>query len=754
MLAVGAMSETAPESGPARPASAGPSGGMLSTITTPGSTLAPWQPQAPAPTFAGDDAAGGGIDPKRFWHAARRAWLPATLVGIALAGAAAPAAWFLSPKNFEAVGWLRIRNRPPSLAVSGPGEETSSTSYRQTQVQLLTSNYVIQAALRQPGVADLPLLKEQENKLDWLSRNLRVVMPTESEVVQVKLRGRYPQDLAQIVNAVVNSYLRDVVNKERVERLERRDQLEKKYRENMAEVRTRLDTYHNLAKSLGAADVAEVAVQRELLAEHLSSLRSQIGTYQRDLALIDGEIALASARERGEGGPDPDAVTAAVARDPQVGELQARIATLDEQLATQQGRSARGGNDPAVRRLVDQRAVLARRLAEREEALRPQVEETLAAEQTGRERWPGGRGAADGPEALRMRRKVLGDQLEQVSLEFENVAKQVKELGQANADLEARRREIAQLQTVTDQMGVQLRGTEIDINMPNRVELIEEAAVPAPIGGFSRLLLAGLSGALAFGLGALGTVSAEYVRDRLGAMDDLSRRIGLRLLGTVPRLKRARRKPNDGEIAECVDGVRTLVMQSGRERPRVILVTSAAGHEGKTTFASQFAASLARGGLRTLLLDGDLRHPNVHLALQLDLRSGFPELLRGEATPDEVVQPTGVDGLFAVTGGSCDYATVTALSRPDAGRIVRGFRDSFECVVIDAGPVLGFSDTLLLGQASDAAILVAMQDVSRVPLMIQAVEKLRSIDVRLIGAVVNGPVPASPRRYCATPTAA
>ncbi|NBP86751.1 MAG: glycosyltransferase, partial [Mycobacteriaceae bacterium] len=64
-----------------------------------------------------------------------------------------------------------------------------------------------------------------------------------------------------------------------------------------------------------------------------------------------------------------------------------------------------------------------------------------------------------------------------------------------------------------------------------------------------------------------------------------------------------------------------------------------------------------------LLLDGDLRHPNSHMALELDLRTGFPELLRGEISAGEAVQPTAIEGLFAVTGGSCDYAAITALSR-------------------------------------------------------------------------------------------
>jgi Mrp family chromosome partitioning ATPase len=72
-------------------------------------------------------------------------------------------------------------------------------------------------------------------------------------------------------------------------------------------------------------------------------------------------------------------------------------------------------------------------------------------------------------------------------------------------------------------------------------------------------------------------------------------------------------------------------------------------------------------------------------------------------------------------------------------------------VVIDAGPVLAFADVLLLGQLSDAAIIVTMRDVSRVPLVTKAVQRLRSVGIRVLGTVVNGVNDDSPRHLYASP---
>jgi capsular exopolysaccharide synthesis family protein len=437
-------------------------------------------------------------------------------------------------------------------------------------------------------------------------------------------------------------------------------------------------------------------------------------------------------------------VDAMVLRDPQFVELRDRLAGIEEAILYQSQRSARGPNDPAVKKLQDMRDGLLVRMEQRREELKPQIITQLSMDAAGRRTGA----AAESPIVLRMRREIMARQLDEAAKDFDKVADEVKQLGQANADLMARRQEIEQLTKVTDEMGIRLNATEIDIAMPNRVELIEEASVPEGSDDLFRTMLSVLATAAGLVLGGGSVVALEYLRDRLSTADEVPQRIGLRVIGTVPRITR---RTNPGHVAERVDGVRAVISQTGREVPKVILVTSAVEHEGKTTFAAQLAASLARAGNRTLIVDGDLRHPNTHLALELDLRSGLPELLRGEIGPDEAVQPTSIDGLFAVTGGSCDYASITALSRPDAAKIVQAFRGSFDAVVIDTGPVLAFADVLLLGQLSDAAIVVTMRDVSRLPLVTKAVDRLRSVGIRVLGTVVNGLAETATHRQYASP---
>ncbi len=734
---------------PTATATGNPNAGMLAPLRDTG--LSPLGQSSPSQSYGGADPLAGGIDYRRAWHAFRRRWLPATALALALASIAGILTWVFLPKGFESVAWLRVRDKSGMFGVGGGRDNAEYEAYRKTQVQLIKSPFVLTSALRRPGISSLSTLSTEDDPVGYLMRNIQVSAPMESEVVQVRMRGEDAKEVTQIVNAVAQAYLSDVVNKEKSERLNRRDTLERKYKENMAEVRSSLDTYNNLAKSLGTADTAEVATQRSLLLDHLGTLRAQLNQTQRDLTLIDAELAIMDAKDRGEISLEQsvpeETVDAMLLRDPQFAEFRERLSAIEESMAYQAERSARGGNDPAVKRLEAMRDAMMRRLEDRKEELRPQIVAQLAMDSTNRRTGA----AAESPVVLRMRREILAQQLEQTTKDFDKVASEVKTLGAANADLMARKQEIEQLMKVTDQMGVQLNATEIDVNMPNRVELIEEASVPEGSDELFRSMLSALAALGGLVLGGGSVVLFEYLRDRVSIPEEVSQRVGLRVIGTVPQISRSRKRANDGHVAECVDGIRAVISQTGREAPKVILVTSAVEHEGKTTFAAQLAASLARSGKRTLLLDGDLRHPNAHLALGLDLRAGLPELLRGEISPDEAVQPTAIDGLFAVTGGVCDYAAITALSRPETAALIKSLRDSFDHVVIDAGPVLAFADVLLLGQLSDLAIVATMRDVSRMPQVTSAVDRLRSVGIRVLGTVVNGVSDSNRRRLYASP---
>ena len=197
--------------------------------------------------------------------------------------------------------------------------------------------------------------------------------------------------------------------------------------------------------------------------------------------------------------------------------------------------------------------------------------------------------------------------------------------------------------------------------------------------------------------------------------------------------------PVVAQLTESIDSVRTQLMHdSTSKRRQVVLVTSATTQEGRTTVASQLAASLARAGRRTLLVDGDVRRPALHALFDVPLEDGLCEVLRAEVDVADVIRPTHAEGLWLLTAGYCDVDAIHALATEQMQPAFEKLRAEYDFIIIDGGPVLGMSDALIFGQYSDGAILSVRRDFSQMPKINEAASLLRSVGVRLIGSVVNG----------------
>lgn len=737
-----------------------PSAGALSIRET---TIAVPQ-QLPPVMYPGtrmEQDAEGGISGRRLLHALRRRWLPATVLGTLLAVACAVPTYLLLPRGYQAVVWLRVRGSATLLG--GGADRGEYEAYRKTQIQLLKSPVVLNAALRRPGIAALRTITDEDDPLRWLETHLEAATQSDSEILQLKLRAPVAEEAAKILNAVTACYLDDIVNQDRKDRLTRRDTLEKKYRDNQTELLAKKESLISLGKTLNSRDSDEVATTKTLTMEQLSHARNLLYEYQREQRELEGELQAAAALKQeqvdggnGEGedsdellaGTD-DVVEATLSRVPEVQSLEERIIRLGEAIDSQSLRSARGMNEPAVKRMISQKKSLVEQLQRVKERLRPQVEKMLV--QSGADR-----GTAKGlsvarlsPALLKVRREMLAKSIDDTQREIDDLTVKVKALGQANADLEIRRADIEQLEAVTRQIGLQLESTAIDLTAPARVMLLEEAAVPNDDEMLKRVLLTALVGLGGLVFGAATVLSIEYARNRLSSPDEIPQAVGLKVVGTIPWIGSSRReRESEYRVAESVDGIRTMLLQGNgvREAPKVILVTSPGEREGKSSLAANLAASIARSDKRTLLVEGSLRNPSVHAALQLDPSvQGIAELLRQEVEdPNSVVQPTQIDGLFAVGSGNCDYDAIAALSRPGLGKIIRSYRETFDHVIIDAGSVHASADPLIFGQHCDVALLAAMRDVSSMPSICAAVDRLRSAGVRIAGCVVCGTREAGP----------
>ena len=212
-----------------------------------------------------------------------------------------------------------------------------------------------------------------------------------------------------------------------------------------------------------------------------------------------------------------------------------------------------------------------------------------------------------------------------------------------------------------------------------RVTVVEEPTVVAGIEGYRRLKYTLMSGIGVFVLGLSLLTFFEARNRRIIAAHDVSEHLGLQVIGTVPALPAGAAPLEATEssqtlvwrqsLTECVDATRTMLIHAmGPPKPGLtVLVTSALPGEGKTMLACQLATSLARGGLKTLLIDGDLRRPNIHTLLGIPQTPGLSELLRGEASLAEAVRSEVAPGLALLPAGMWDQRVSQTLATERGG---------------------------------------------------------------------------------------
>lgn len=173
-----------------------------------------------------------GLSFTQLMHAFRRRWLLALLTGLLVALPTAAVVWLVTPENVDVQATLHVGN-----SVNWSGQErmdpNSYEQYRKTQAALIKSHLVLSGALKEDGIMDLPIIHaEKGSPLRFLEDEISVIAPLGTEVLWIKMRGHDPSQLVKIVNAVKDSYRKNIVDVEHVQTLQARDLLETKLRES------------------------------------------------------------------------------------------------------------------------------------------------------------------------------------------------------------------------------------------------------------------------------------------------------------------------------------------------------------------------------------------------------------------------------------------------------------------------------------------------------------------------------------------
>jgi len=266
------------------------------------------------------------------------------------------------------------------------------------------------------------------------------------------------------------------------------------------------------------------------------------------------------------------------------------------------------------------------------------------------------------------------------------------------------------------------------------------------------LIVMGLLASLGLGIGLVCLL--EHIDHSVKVPEHVSHGLTLALLGVVPRIRRTSLTHRGGHLwtsatpdsieADAYRNVRASLLGIADKRGPIVtlLVTSAKAGEGKSTTALNLAATCARAGERTLLLDIDLRRPSLAGVFIEDQQAGdvpgLVDVLRGELPWQRTVRHTELPNLDFIPTGDTRAIPIEILGTRELRQVLLALSHHYDRVILDGPAVLGLADCRVLGRIVDAALLVVRSGSHQLTTLHRAKGMLEQSHVVIAGVVFNG----------------
>jgi succinoglycan biosynthesis transport protein ExoP len=312
------------------------------------------------------------------------------------------------------------------------------------------------------------------------------------------------------------------------------------------------------------------------------------------------------------------------------------------------------------------------------------------------------------------------------------------------------------------------------LEMPDS-RVVTAASVPLRPSSPKTMMILGLALLLGLGAGAVVAFLIDYLDGRIKTLEQAEKIAGVPALAALPLIgvrelaKRAQRGQEDLDgydlrtmrllppqlqpplmryaieepgtfFAEAIRAVRLALQRTLRIEPiKIVVVTSAVDGEGKTTLAANLALSLAKLGIRTLLIDGDLRNPGLTRALCPHADHGLLQVAMGEVPFDQAVLYDRESGLAILPAPAAkDDNVITELMFSDRMTDLLGhLRQHYELIIIDSPPLVPLVDGRALAELADRIVLALAWDQTPREIVTHMIDLLGPVQDRILGTVLT-----------------
>jgi polysaccharide biosynthesis transport protein len=655
------------------------------------------------------------------------------------------------PKLFESYGRIQVRSgssneyRVSTVQEYGGGDSNSKLL---SEIEILKSDSLMLTVCREMDLANNPdflekktrpepraSLDDGETRQDTVHRiqsNLHVTIVPKTDIIRISYSSFSAKLSADIVNKVISDYVQR--------------SYQTRYESSQRASVWLSGTLEGLKQEVEASQEQMMDMQRRLGILGFDPSHNQISASLDDLARAAGTAKLAriiaEARYRVVSGMDPNTLEGTIELTP--GTAPAELNQLRGQLAGARANYATleatlGPNHPQSKALKAQIDEFVKEIDEEQNRLIVQAKQNYVVAKANEDQ------TTAALEEQKTDAYKLRDQLVEYTL---------------------RQREYEANRTLYDSLQQRLRTASVQSGLESlEVDVVDQALPPAEpvLRPQSTVIITALVFAMLAGI--VVAFLMESLDTGLRSIAEIESITELPSLAIIPRARRSSvdqaatlstAQRNIGiltqpksQFAEAFRSLRTsLLLSNTGHPPKYIVLTSATPSEGKTTAASNLAAILAQRDTRVLLIDGDLRRPNVHHRFGLNGKIGLTTVLTGATKLEETVQRVPeIPNLDILPSGPVPPFPTEMLSSAAMETILKRCGELYDYIVIDSPPILSVTDGVILARQADAVVLVVRHGKSSKHVVRRARDLLLRSGAAITGIVLNAVDMNSPEYY-------
>jgi succinoglycan biosynthesis transport protein ExoP len=661
------------------------------------------------------------------WLVRRNRWRIAATVGV-FALATFVISKRLTPM-YEATAVVDVDRQSPSALVGQDASRSTindADQFLATQMRLVTSDAVLRPVAEKYHLREI----EKQNRF-WGSfspskvdkrepvmlKQIHVSRPPNTYLLMISYRSPNPELSATVANTVAQTYLQHTY--------------EIRYNSSAS-----LSTYmerqlEELKAKMERSSAAMVAFERELNVinpdEKTSILASRLLQLNADYTNAQGERVKKQAAFESVKNGSMEAAQVSMQGE-SLRRLSERLSDAEEKYADVSARF--GENHPDNRRLAAQITEIKQNI---------QVTRDKISQRSGIE-------YAEAVNREGMMRQAV-----------ETVKSESDRLNARSFEYQSAKREADADKGLYEELIRKIREATINTSFQNSAVRIADLARPAghpvfPNTPLNMMIAIGCSFLLSLAWCVVGDVLDNSVRDP----EQITRDMNTVVLGSLPSVRNWRMRipgateqgalapihsfsaPHLSGFKEAVRTLHSSILLADFDRKlRSILVTSASSSEGKSTAASHLALAHAEQGKRTLLIDGDLRRPNLHKRFGVSGTNGLAAVLEGTVQwKDALTKVEGYPQFDLLPAGHTTRGASELVGKKIA-QLMEEFEQEYDLVVLDGPPAIGFAEPIQMASAVDGVVVVMHAGQTKQKSIAALLGTLKRLRVNVLGVVLN-----------------